>query len=72
MGAGTKRSMSELAFPYDVFLSHSAKDKAVVRPLSGLLPFAFCLPPLICIPLRLDNAPITFTDLQEHRITMNN
>src|SRR6185436_13294232 len=24
-------------FPYDVFLSHSAKDKAVVRPLAGRL-----------------------------------
>ena len=25
------------AFPYDVFLSHSAKDKAVVRPLAERL-----------------------------------
>ena len=25
--------MSTDDFPYDVFLSHSAKDKAVVRPL---------------------------------------
>ena len=24
-------------FPYDVFLSHSAKDKAVVRPLAARL-----------------------------------
>ena len=24
--------MNEPSFPYDVFLSHSAKDKAVVRP----------------------------------------
>ncbi len=24
-------------FPYDVFLSHSAKDKAVVRPLAERL-----------------------------------
>ena len=24
-------------FPYDVFLSHSAKDKAVVRPLADRL-----------------------------------
>ena len=29
--------MSEPAFPYDVFLSHSAKDKAVVRPLAERL-----------------------------------
>ncbi len=27
-------------FQYDVFLSHSAKDKAVVRPLAGRLPMA--------------------------------
>jgi hypothetical protein len=26
--------MNEPAFPYDVFLSHSAKDKAVVFPLA--------------------------------------
>ena len=29
--------MSEPTFPYDVFLSHSAKDKAVVRPLAERL-----------------------------------
>jgi hypothetical protein len=29
--------MSEPAFPYDAFLSHSAKDKAVVRPLAERL-----------------------------------
>ena len=29
--------MSAEAFPYDVFLSHSAKDKAVVRPLAERL-----------------------------------
>ena len=29
--------MSEPAFPFDVFLSHSAKDKAVVRPLAERL-----------------------------------
>jgi len=29
--------MSTEAFPYDVFLSHSAKDKAVVRPLAERL-----------------------------------
>ena len=29
--------MNEPAFPYDVFLSHSAKDKAVVRPLAERL-----------------------------------
>ena len=29
--------MSEPAFAYDVFLSHSAKDKAVVRPLAERL-----------------------------------
>ena len=29
--------MSETAFSYDVFLSHSAKDKAVVRPLAERL-----------------------------------
>ena len=29
--------MSDAAFPYDVFLSHSAKDKAVVRPLAERL-----------------------------------
>ena len=29
--------MNAEAFPYDVFLSHSAKDKAVVRPLAERL-----------------------------------
>ena len=29
--------MSTESFPYDVFLSHSAKDKAVVRPLAERL-----------------------------------
>jgi hypothetical protein len=29
--------MSSESFPYDVFLSHSAKDKAVVRPLGERL-----------------------------------
>jgi len=29
--------MDDAAFPYDVFLSHSAKDKAVVRPLAERL-----------------------------------
>ena len=29
--------MSQPDFPYDVFLSHSAKDKAVVRPLTERL-----------------------------------
>jgi len=29
--------MNGPAFPYDVFLSHSAKDKAVVRPLAERL-----------------------------------
>lgn len=29
--------MSTPAFPYDVFLSHSAKDKVVVRPLAERL-----------------------------------
>ena len=29
--------MSEQVFPYDVFLSHSAQDKAVVRPLAERL-----------------------------------
>ena len=29
--------MSDEPFPYDVFLSHSAKDKAVVRPLTERL-----------------------------------
>ncbi|MBI5386657.1 MAG: toll/interleukin-1 receptor domain-containing protein [Verrucomicrobia bacterium] len=29
--------MSREAFPYDVFLSHSAKDKTVVRPLAERL-----------------------------------
>src|SRR5271169_3499124 len=29
--------MSTPALPYDVFLSHSAKDKAVVRPLAQRL-----------------------------------
>ncbi len=30
-------NMNEPAFPYDVFLSHSAKDKAVARPLAERL-----------------------------------
>ena len=30
-------NVSTTAFPYDVFLSHSAKDKAVVRPLAERL-----------------------------------
>ena len=29
--------MSDTAFTHDVFLSHSAKDKAVVRPLAERL-----------------------------------
>ena len=29
--------MSDPVFPYEVFLSHSAKDKAVVRPLAERL-----------------------------------
>jgi hypothetical protein len=29
--------MGDAAFPYDVFLSHSAKDRAVVRPLAKRL-----------------------------------
>ena len=29
--------MSTETFPYDVFLSHSAKDKPVVRPLAERL-----------------------------------
>ena len=37
--------MSAESFPYDVFLSHSAKDKTVVRPLAERLrkdgPFKF-------------------------------
>ena len=37
--------MSDAAFTHDVFLSHSAKDKAVVRPLAERLrqdgPFKF-------------------------------
>ena len=45
--------MNGSGFPYDVFLSHSAKDKAVVRPLAerlrndrlGLQPLAFSLQP---------------------------
>ena len=29
--------MGDETFPYDVFLSHSAKDRAVVRPLAERL-----------------------------------
>jgi hypothetical protein len=29
--------MGDESFPYDVFLSHSAKDKAIVRPLAERL-----------------------------------
>ena len=32
-----KETMKPQQFAYDVFLSHSAKDKAVVRPLAELL-----------------------------------
>jgi hypothetical protein len=32
-----KRAMQEPVFTYDVFLSHGAKDKAVVRPLAERL-----------------------------------
>ncbi|MGD0538273.1 MAG: hypothetical protein ABSC03_11580 [Verrucomicrobiota bacterium] len=59
-------------FPYDVFLSHSAKDKAILRPLverwrtffhqpSTLNPQPACDPlnqERRFIPLRLDDAPI--------------
>ncbi len=59
-------------FQYDVFLSHSDKDKAVVRPLAERLRTFFSQPSTLnCqpardplnkdrhfIPLRLDNAPI--------------
>ena len=126
MGVGTKQNMSEPVFPYDVFLSHSAKDKAVVRPLPERLrkdlvkvpfqsgfrnsDFGFAQPgmsanafgsdgaqlatPAVAserrgksgtfrfrdplnkerrlLPLRLGDAPGTFTDLQAHRITLNN
>ena len=52
--------MNEPAFPYDVFLSHSVKDKAVVRPLverfqtddSELQPLAFCLQPFPGAPIQ--------------------
>ena len=30
-------NLNEPAFPYDVFLSHSARDKAVARPLAERL-----------------------------------
>jgi hypothetical protein len=48
------------AFQYDVFLSHSAKDKAVVRPLAkrlrkdrpGLQPSAFILQPFLNAPIK--------------------
>jgi hypothetical protein len=53
-------------FQFDVFLSHSAKDKAVVRPLAERLragesephPSSFLLhpfPPRRFLPLRLDD-----------------
>ena len=32
-----ERDMGDESFPYDVFLSHSAKDKAIVRPLAERL-----------------------------------
>ncbi len=76
-------------FQYDVFLSHSAQDKAVVRPLAERLrKEGLCFPSQLStkitqhpndllnkdchfLPLRLDDAPGTFTDLPEHRITLN-
>ena len=59
-------------FEYDVFLSHSAKDKAVVRPLAERLRLTLSQPSATSpqpasaplnrecrfIPLRLDDAPI--------------
>ena len=45
--------MSGAAFLYEVFLSHSAKEKTVVYPLAkrshagGLLPLAFSLQPFL-------------------------
>jgi hypothetical protein len=45
--------MNKSALPYDVFLSHSAKDRAVVCPLAkqsragGLQPLAFSLQPFL-------------------------
>jgi hypothetical protein len=36
-----KPNMQEPVFNYDVFLSHSAKDKALVRPLAERLPLDF-------------------------------
>ena len=55
----------EQQFQYDVFLSHSAKDKAVVRPLaerlrghrlnhcvSGILHSAFILHPSPAVPIK--------------------
>jgi hypothetical protein len=46
--------MSDAVFAYDVFLSHSAKDKAVVRPLAErLLHFsAFILQPFRDAPIK--------------------
>ena len=52
-------------FTHDVFLSHSAKDKAVVRPLAEradkpnrrppeLQPSSFLLHPFPCAPLNKD------------------
>src|SRR5205085_6695259 len=32
-----RRTMSDPSFAYDVFLSHSSKDKAIVRPLAERL-----------------------------------
>jgi hypothetical protein len=52
--------MSEPTFTHDIFLSHSAKDKAALRPLPLRLdrgegrgePSAFILQPLLGAPIK--------------------
>jgi hypothetical protein len=76
--------MSTESFTHDVFLSHSAKDKAVVRPVAGRLRLTLsrlstlnhqptCGPlnqERRFIPLRLDDAPMLVTHTSDGEIRL--
>ena len=64
-------------FTYDVFLSHSLSSNAFswdwAQLESGTFRFRDPLNKERCfLPLRLDDAPSTFTDLQEQQRALNN
>jgi hypothetical protein len=68
--------MSPEAFTHDVFLSHSTKDKAVVRPLAERLrkarpelqPSAFILQPFPDAPIKGALAQFPYINWRSHEI----